>query len=289
MVGPPSEELYCFGAMEPRIEWLAADHPALSVRTSAEEPPEPLAVREAPSLLTLYIREIGHLRLLPREEEADLARRVQQGDEAAREKLIKANLRLVVFIARDYEGRGVALLDLISEGNIGLMKAVDRYDPDKGAKLTVYASFWIQQRMRLAVYHHGRTIRVPAEAQFKLHAANTASVRLHEALGRPPTNQEIAAEIGVPAARLGMMLDVVRATVPLDQRMGEQGWETVAETVADAQAIPPDLYATSRTAADFDWIPAGRFRRPSPTPKNKRNSAPCALRPPTWKQRNSSF
>jgi len=240
VVGPPPEEGYCLDAMEPRIEWLAMDGHALAARTLPKESFPPYALHEGASLLTLYCREIGRLEMLPREEEAELARQVRQGDEAAREKLIKANLRLVVYLAHEYEGRGVALLDLISEGNIGLMKAVDRYDPAKGAKLSGYATYWIQQRMRLSVYNHGRTIRVPIEAQFKVRAAQRASVRLHEALGRPPRNQEIAEAIGVSWDWLEMMFEAMRFPVPLDEAVGDRDGSTVAELVADELAIPPD-------------------------------------------------
>src|SRR5205823_13414400 len=111
--------------------------------------------------LQLYLREIGQVKLLTPAEEVALARRIKRGDDKAREQMIKANLRLVVKIARDYEGQGLPLLDLINEGNIGLMKGVERFDPSKGAKLSTYASLWIKQSMRRALSNQSKTIRLP--------------------------------------------------------------------------------------------------------------------------------
>ena len=204
------------------------------------EPLEPRAAPETTSLLMLYCREIGQVKLLSREEEAELFRCVQQGDAAAREALIKANLRLVVHLARDYEGRGVPLLDLISEGNLGLMKAVDRYDPAKGAKLSVYASFWIHQQMRRSLYNHARTVRVPVNVHAQLRSVNSASVRLQETLGRLPTNEEIAHDIGLSAERLHLTRTALGPTVPLDAPLGDRDDFTAAETIADEHATPPD-------------------------------------------------
>ena len=163
--------------------------------------PERIAVPDDASgvgALRLYMREIGTLPMLTREEEASLARRVQAGDEAARDQMIQGNLRLVVKIARDYENFGLPLLDLISEGNIGLMKAVERYDPDRGAKLSVYASFWIKQSIRRAISDQSRTIRVPIHVQDKLYLINRTANRLHEILGHEPTDGEISAEVDLP-------------------------------------------------------------------------------------------
>ena len=218
----------------------APQEPGLTLETPATERFERAAAPETTALLTLYCREIGQVDLLSREEETDLLRRAQQGDAAAREQLIKANLRLVVRLAHEYEGRGLPLLDLISEGNIGLMKAVDHYDSAKGAKLSVYASFWIHQRMRRTLYDHGRTVRVPVHVHAKLRTLNSASTRLQQTLGRLPTNQEIAQETGQQAEGLQLLRDAFSPTVSLDEPMGDPDSKTVAETVADEQAIPPD-------------------------------------------------
>jgi len=125
-------------------------------------------------MLELYLREIGRVKLLTREEESALAARIKRGDKLAREQMIKANLRLVVRIAHDYEDLGLPLLDLINEGNIGLMKGVERYDPSKGAKLSTYAAWWIKQSMKRALANQSRTIRLPSHAVDKLAAIRRA-------------------------------------------------------------------------------------------------------------------
>jgi RNA polymerase primary sigma factor len=214
--------------------------PRSELRPPAPTPLVPAPCDETASVLMLYARDIGQFELLSREEEAALARRVRQGDAAAREKMIQANLRLVVKIARGFDGLGVPLLDLISEGNIGLMKAVDRYDPAKGAKVSVYASFWIKHRIRRALSDHGRTIRVSAYAQDKLQTVLAVRVRLQVLLGRDPTNDEIAQEAGMPVARVQSMREAAQAVVSLDEALDDRGERSVADTVADEQAIAPD-------------------------------------------------
>src|SRR5262245_22842600 len=158
------------------------------------EPPTPPAQRaEAGDTLQLYLREIGQVKLLTPEEEIMLAKRIKRGDEKAREQMIKANLRLVVKIARDYEGQGLPLLDLINEGNIGLMKGVERFDPKKGAKLSTYASLWIKQSIRRALSNQSKTIRLPDHVVDKVAHIRRAEMKLHELLDREPTDEEIAA------------------------------------------------------------------------------------------------
>jgi RNA polymerase primary sigma factor len=215
--------------------------------------PRPAGDHEAEPFcgLTLYMREIGQVRLLSRDEEAALARRVQQGDPAAREKMIKANLRLVVKIAHDFESYGLPLLDLISEGNIGLMTAVERYNPAKGAKLSVYASFYIKQRIRRAISDQARTIRVPIYTQTKLQAINAVASRLQELLGHDPTDEEIADEAGLPVARVRRMRRAVQTPLSLDQTGHDRESQSVAETVADQSAIAPDEALASATVAEL--------------------------------------
>src|SRR5439155_17626030 len=142
-----------------------------------KEEPKPVATTRAEPVrmestqgntLQLYLREIGQVKLLTPAEEIVLAKRIKKGDEAAREHMIKANLRLVVKIARDYEGQGLPLLDLINEGNIGLMKGVERFDPTKGAKLSTYASWWIKQAIKRALSNQSKTIRLPDHVVDKL-------------------------------------------------------------------------------------------------------------------------
>jgi len=132
----------------------------------------------------LYLREIGRTPLLTPQEEIELARRIKRGDKKAREQMIKANLRLVVKIARDYEGYGLPLLDLINEGNIGLMKGVERFDPKKGAKLSTYAAWWIKQAIKRALANQSKTIRLPVHVVDKLFHLRRAAAKLEETLGR---------------------------------------------------------------------------------------------------------
>src|SRR2546423_6076714 len=151
--------------------------------------------------LKLYLSEIGKVELLTPQEEIELAGRIKNGDEPARELMIKANLRLVVKIARQYEGIGLPLMDLISEGNIGLMKAVERFDPSFGAKLSTYAVWWIKQAMKRALANQSKTIRLPAHVVDKISKMHQAARRLQEVLGREPTDDELADEMGIEPSR----------------------------------------------------------------------------------------
>ena len=139
--------------------------------------------------IKLYLREIGQVKLLTPQEEIQLAARIKKGDKKAREEMIKANLRLVVKIARDYEGIGLPLLDLISEGNIGLMKAVERFDPKKGGKLSTYGSWWIKQSIKRALANQSKTIRLPVHLVDKISKMRRVGMRLQEELGHEPTDE----------------------------------------------------------------------------------------------------
>jgi RNA polymerase primary sigma factor len=187
----------------------------------------------------LYLKEIGQTPLLTIEEENALAARIKKGDKAARERMIKANLRLVVKIARDYEGYGVPLLDLISEGNIGLMKGVERFDPDKGAKLSTYSSWWIKQSIRRALANQGKTIRLPDHVVDKVAHIHRAETKLREQLGREPTEEELADELGTNARRLKMYRQASKAPVSLDAPIGDDENDRVSEVVADPNAVLP--------------------------------------------------
>jgi len=145
--------------------------------------------------MKLYMQNIGQYSLVTPEEEVDLAAKIAAGSEEARAKLIRSNLRLVVKIAHDFKGLGLPLLDLISEGNIGLMRAVEKFDPSKGAKLSSYAAWWIKQSMRRALANQARTIRIPVQSASKISKIQAARAKLSEALGREPTDAEIASEV----------------------------------------------------------------------------------------------
>ena len=153
--------------------------------------------------MKLYMQNIGQFPLVSPEEEIELAAKIKDGDDDAKQKLIRSNLRLVVKIAHDFKGLGLPLLDLISEGNIGLMRAVEKFDPSKGAKLSSYAAWWIKQSMRRALANQARTIRIPVQSASKICKIQAAKVKLAEEYGRDPTDREIASEGTVTGLRLG--------------------------------------------------------------------------------------
>jgi RNA polymerase primary sigma factor len=223
--------------------------PLLSLRTKEEEakPERPTTqqaepVRPEPAQgnnLQLYLREIGQVKLLTPAEEIVLAKRIKRGDEAAREHMIKANLRLVVKIARDYEGQGLPLLDLINEGNIGLMKGVERFDPTKGAKLSTYASWWIKQAIKRALSNQSKTIRLPDHVVDKLANIRRAEVKLHEILDREPTDEELADFLRLDVRRVKIYRQASKAPVSLDAPLSEDDSDQVSEIVADPNAVAP--------------------------------------------------
>lgn len=145
--------------------------------------------------MKVYMQEIGEIPLVTREEEVELAALIKEGSEEARQKLTTANLRLVVKIAHDFKGLGLPLLDLISEGNIGLMRAVEKFDPTKGAKFSSYSAWWIKQSMRRALANQSRTIRIPVQSAGKINKIKAARLKLTEQLGRPPTDSEVALKL----------------------------------------------------------------------------------------------
>ena len=189
--------------------------------------------------IKLYLREIGQVKLLTPDEEIELAARIKKGDKKAREQMIKANLRLVVKIARDYEGIGLPLLDLISEGNIGLMKAVERFDPAKGGKLSTYGSWWIKQSIKRALANQSKTIRLPVHLVDKISKMRRTSMRLQEELGREPTDDELGEELGITAARVAQMRMAAIRPASLDAPIGDEDSNNFAEVVEDESADTP--------------------------------------------------
>jgi RNA polymerase primary sigma factor len=189
--------------------------------------------------IKLYLREIGQVKLLTPQEEIDLAARIKKGDKKAREQMIKANLRLVVKIARDYEGIGLPLLDLISEGNIGLMKAVERFDPAKGGKLSTYGSWWIKQSIKRALANQSKTIRLPVHLVDKISKMRRTAMRLQEELGREPTDDELGMELGITAARVAQMRMAAIRPASLDAPIGDEDSNNFAEVVEDEAADTP--------------------------------------------------
>ncbi len=203
------------------------------------------------SNLQLYLQEIGKTPLLTIEEEVALAKRIRRGDKAARDHMIKANLRFVVKIAMDYKDFGLPLLDLISEGNIGLIKAVERFDPRKGGKLSTYAAWWIKQSMKRALANQSKTIRLPVHLVDKISKLRRTAMALTEELGREPTDEELALTLQIPTSKVAHLKSVSVRPASLDAPMGEQGESgTFGDIVGDENAVDPfeDLRERNRNA-----------------------------------------
>ena len=229
--------------MDPE-QFPASALPSANGRTPLTEPAlstDGAAVSTKPTssdVFHLYLREIGQAKLLSREEEIELASRIQRGDEQAREQMIKGNLRLVVKIARDYEGLGLPLLDLISEGNIGLMKGVERFDPKK-ARFSTYAAWWIKQSIKRALANQTKTIRLPVHVVDKLAQIRKTDMRLRELLEREPTDEEIGEELGFTTGRLRQYQEASQTPLSLDAPLDTDDSGSVSEIVADQNAAPP--------------------------------------------------
>ncbi len=230
----------------------AEESPAAVLRAELPDAPpsflersEPAAA-EAPiahgerSNLQLYLQEIGKTALLTIQEEIQLAKRIRRGDKAARDHMISANLRLVVKIAMDYKDFGLPLLDLISEGNIGLIKAVERFDPRKGGKLSTYAAWWIKQSIKRALANQSKTIRLPVHLVDKISKMRRTAMKLTEELGREPTDEELAIELQIPTSKVAHLKSVSVRPASLDAPVGEDGDSaTFGEIVGDDNAISP--------------------------------------------------
>ena len=194
---------------------------------------------ESDNSLRLYLREISKTELLTPAEEVKLAARIKRGDKKAREHMIRANLRLVVKIAQDYSGYGLPLADLISEGNIGLMKAVERFDPNKGGKLSTYGSWWIKQSIKRALANQSKTIRLPVHMVDKIARMRRISSMLAEALGREPTDQELAEEIGIPRKKLALLKRAAKRPTSLNAPIHEDDSAEYSDIIGDERAVDP--------------------------------------------------
>ena len=192
------------------------------------------------SPLETYLREINETRLLTADEEKMLARAIATGDVQARDRMVRANLRLVVNIARGYTSKGLGLQDLIEEGNLGLLRAVEGFDPDVGTRFSTYASYWIKQSIKRALINSAKTIRIPAYMVELLSKWRRASARLTEELRRNPTNEEVARLLGIPKRKLPIIkkaIQIYNATPQTDQ--SDSGW-SLGEMVMDDRARSPE-------------------------------------------------
>ena len=192
------------------------------------------------SSIKIYLREIGQTPLLTREEEVKLARKIKRGDQAARQQMIKANLRLVVKIAHDYSSYGLPLLDLISEGNIGLMKAVERFDPKKGGKLSTYAAWWIKQSIKRALANQSKTIRLPVHLVDKIARMRRVAMQLAEEFGREPTDEELGEELSIAPAKIAQLRTAAIRPASLDATVGqEDDGASLGDLIGDDNAATP--------------------------------------------------
>src|SRR5437867_553768 len=197
--------------------------------------------------LQIYLREMAETPLLTPQEEIDLAKRVKRGDAKARAQMIKANLRLVVKIARDYAPFGLPLLDLINEGNLGLMKAVERFDPKKGAKLSTYAALWIKQSIRRALSNQSRTIRLPVHMADQLNKLNRVRHRLTETLGREPNDAELAEDLRITPAKAAQLRTLGIRPASLDAPLGDDADSQYSDIIEDEAAASPFETLRSKT------------------------------------------
>ena len=187
----------------------------------------------------MYLKDIGRIDLLTAKEETELAKRIAVGDAAAKKRMVEANLRLVVSVAKHYLGRGLQLLDLIQEGNLGLLKAVEKFDYTKGYKFSTYATWWIRQSITRAVADYGRTIRVPVHMVETINRISRASRALVQELGREPTIQEISKSVGMPEEKVSEVLRIAQDPVSLETPVGEEDDSHLGDFIPDSDAMEP--------------------------------------------------
>lgn len=187
----------------------------------------------------MYLKEIGRFELLSAEEEVELARRIEQGDKDAKRRLAEANLRLVVSIARKYAGRGLMFLDLIQEGNMGLMKAVEKFDHKKGFKFSTYATWWIRQAISRAIADQARTIRIPVHMVETINKYIRVSRQLHQDLGREPLPEEIAREMGLTPEKVREIMKIAQEPISLETPVGEENDSSLGDFIEDHEVMAP--------------------------------------------------
>ncbi len=197
----------------------------------------------------LYLREIGKIPLLSQEEELKLARRIVKGDKKAKDKMVEANMRLVVSIAKRYSGRGLDLLDLIQEGNTGLLRAVEKFDPDKGFKFSTYATWWIRQAITRAIADQARTIRIPVHMVETINKVLRAMRKLTQELNREPTIDEIAKEMDMEPEKVEYVMKIKQDIASLDQSVGRDGDDedsVLGDFVEDEERVSPEDSAANQ-------------------------------------------
>ena len=199
--------------------------------------------------MRLYLREIGKIPLLSNEEEVDLAYRIVKGEKKAKDKMVEANMRLVVSIAKRYSGRGLDFLDLIQEGNTGLLRAVEKFDPDKGFKFSTYATWWIRQAITRAIADQARTIRIPVHMVETINKVLRATRKLTNELNREPTVEEIAKEMGMEPEKVDYVMKIKQDIASLDATVGRDGDDedsVLGDFIEDEGRVSPEDAAAAQ-------------------------------------------
>jgi RNA polymerase primary sigma factor len=217
----------------------ARRQPADGEQDGAKKPVVDLTIEPSLDSLRLYLRSIGRVPLLTAEEEVSLAKRIERGDMAAKQHMVEANLRLVVSIAKGYLGRGLTFLDLIQEGSLGLIRAVEKFDYRRGYKFSTYATWWIRQAVTRAIADKGRTIRIPVHMVEKLNKVVHVERQLVQALGREPTPEEIATELECTVREVRDILRMSQQPVSLEKPIGEEEESELGDFVEDQTAVSP--------------------------------------------------
>jgi RNA polymerase primary sigma factor len=221
----------------------------LEVKTEAEAKKmeaEEIAGEVADDSVRMYLREIGRIPLLSAEEEVALAKKIEQGDEWSKKRLAEANLRLVVSIAKKYIGRGLSLLDLIQEGNTGLLRAVEKFDWRKGYKFSTYATWWIRQAITRAIADQARTIRIPVHMVETINKLIRVQRQMVQELGREPLPEEIAAEMQIPVEKVENIMKISQETVSLEAPVGEEEDSRLGDFIEDKEAVSPEESAIAQ-------------------------------------------
>ncbi len=229
-------------ALEPSPETLAQEAEAELVDTDAIS--DSLALTDP---VRIYLKEIGRVSLLTQEQEQALARRIEEGDEQAKNQMIEANLRLVVAVAKRYVGRGMQFLDLIQEGNLGLLKAVEKFDYRKGYKFSTYATWWIRQSITRAIADQARTIRIPVHMVETINRVARASHQLVQDYGREPTSAEIAAYLDLPLIKVEEIMKLALDPISLETPIGEEDDSHLGDFIQDGDASEPMEAATANS------------------------------------------
>ena len=242
------DELYN-ALMEEEIDIVSEDgtDDATGEEITEEIPVENLTLSKDVKIndpVRMYLKEIGRINLLTSDEEFEYAKRAEEGDEEAKRMLAESNLRLVVSIAKRYVGRGMLFLDLIQEGNIGLMKAVDKFDPTKGYKFSTYATWWIRQAITRAIADQARTIRVPVHMVETINKLARVQRQLTQDLNREPTDEEIAKKLGISIEKVREVYKISHDPVSLETPIGEEDDSHLGDFIKDERTMGPEEYAT---------------------------------------------